>query len=227
MEASAEKIVELIIRMDDKNLNARGLGAYLSLADRVYGRMTELGLKSYSQAIGGQLSIQEIRKGSLEIVMAQPVTRPKDATPLAVLWLCLKHLPSWIRAVHEADKSWSEPSGNLTFNYGSLYGSLQEERVARESRRRLRGEIKRDGSLERLDDRKVSQLAVLLEELYMVERRQLPAAARFAAKSVKDVILLVRAPSSLPVNRYPLRGTPIHYEDPTLPVAQDDWEAAR
>lgn len=42
METSAEKIVELIIRMDEANVNVREFGAYLSLADRVYGRMTEL-----------------------------------------------------------------------------------------------------------------------------------------------------------------------------------------
>jgi hypothetical protein len=26
-------------------------------------------------------------------------------------------------------------------------------------------------------------------------------------------------------NRYPLRGTPIHYPNPTDPVAEQDWEA--
>ncbi len=26
-------------------------------------------------------------------------------------------------------------------------------------------------------------------------------------------------------NRYPLRGTPVYYPDPTDPVAEQDWEA--
>lgn len=28
-------------------------------------------------------------------------------------------------------------------------------------------------------------------------------------------------------NRYPLRGTPVYYPDPTDPVAEQDWEALR
>jgi hypothetical protein len=39
-----------------------------------------------------------------------------------------------------------------------------------------------------------------------------------------EVIILVR-PSALRQNRYPLRGLPITYVDPTEPVAQADWEA--
>jgi hypothetical protein len=39
-----------------------------------------------------------------------------------------------------------------------------------------------------------------------------------------EVIILVRPPS-LRQHRYPLRGLPITYVDPTEPVAQADWEA--
>jgi hypothetical protein len=42
-----------------------------------------------------------------------------------------------------------------------------------------------------------------------------------------EVIILVRPPASLRPNRYPLRGTPLTYVDPTEPVAQADWEAAQ
>lgn len=42
-----------------------------------------------------------------------------------------------------------------------------------------------------------------------------------------EVIILVRPSVSLRQSRYPLRGTPITYIDPTEPVAQADWEAAR
>ena len=27
--------------------------------------------------------------------------------------------------------------------------------------------------------------------------------------------------------RYPLRGTPVHYEDPTEPVAESEWETLK
>ena len=38
---------------------------------------------------------------------------------------------------------------------------------------------------------------------------------------------LVRPPTSKPesTTRYPLRGTPVHYENPTDPVAESEWEA--
>lgn len=40
-----------------------------------------------------------------------------------------------------------------------------------------------------------------------------------------EVILLRREPALTQKNPYPLRGLPIRYEDPTEPVAEDDWEA--
>jgi len=41
-----------------------------------------------------------------------------------------------------------------------------------------------------------------------------------------EVIILVQPSVMLGRQRYPLRGTPIRYIDPTEPVAQADWEAA-
>lgn len=40
-----------------------------------------------------------------------------------------------------------------------------------------------------------------------------------------EVIILVR-PTSNQASRYPLRGLPIYYIQPTEPVAEQDWEAA-
>ncbi len=49
----------------------------------------------------------------------------------------------------------------------------------------------------------------------------------FPAGESIEVIILTR-PSTLPrPNLYSLRGTPVTYSDPTEPVAQNDWEAAR
>jgi NADPH:quinone reductase-like Zn-dependent oxidoreductase len=44
---------------------------------------------------------------------------------------------------------------------------------------------------------------------------------------VVEVIILVRASTARPQDHYPLRGTSITYIDPTEPVAEADWEAAR
>jgi hypothetical protein len=42
-----------------------------------------------------------------------------------------------------------------------------------------------------------------------------------------EVIILVQSSAARRQSLYPLRGTPITYIDPTEPVAQADWEAAR
>jgi hypothetical protein len=47
------------------------------------------------------------------------------------------------------------------------------------------------------------------------------------AGEVVEVIILVQSSTARPQDRYPLRGTPITYIDPTEPVAGADWEAAR
>jgi hypothetical protein len=47
------------------------------------------------------------------------------------------------------------------------------------------------------------------------------------AGEVVEVIILVQSSTARPQDRYPLRGTLITYIDPTEPVAEADWEAAR
>lgn len=47
-----------------------------------------------------------------------------------------------------------------------------------------------------------------------------------AGESV-EVIILVQPAKDPHEQRYPLRGMPIRYTDPTEPVAQGDWEAAQ
>jgi len=49
----------------------------------------------------------------------------------------------------------------------------------------------------------------------------------FQAGETVEVIILVQHSVALDRQRYPLRGVPIRYVDPTEPVAQADWEAAQ
>ena len=42
-----------------------------------------------------------------------------------------------------------------------------------------------------------------------------------------EIIILVQPPVGVGHPRYPLRGMPIQYREPTEPVAQADWEAAQ
>ena len=49
----------------------------------------------------------------------------------------------------------------------------------------------------------------------------------FRAGDVVEVIVLPRLPPAADPSRYPLHGTPIRYDRPTDPVAEEDWEAAK
>ena len=42
-----------------------------------------------------------------------------------------------------------------------------------------------------------------------------------------EVIVLGEENAARPEPQYPLRGTPVTYHDPTAPVAESDWQAAR
>jgi hypothetical protein len=51
------------------------------------------------------------------------------------------------------------------------------------------------------------------------------SALPFRSGEEVEVIVLRREPRRPADKRYPLRGLPIRYEQPTEPVAKDDWEA--
>ena len=47
-----------------------------------------------------------------------------------------------------------------------------------------------------------------------------------AGEAVEVIISVQPSCLALDRQRYPLRGMPVHYVDPTEPVAQTEWEAA-
>ncbi len=49
----------------------------------------------------------------------------------------------------------------------------------------------------------------------------------FPAGKPVEVVVFPAGSQSLQRERYPLRGTPIQFDDPTGPVADSDWEALR
>ena len=57
----------------------------------------------------------------------------------------------------------------------------------------------------------------------VLELRALP----FRAGEVVEVIILSREDKVRGVHDFPLQGKVLHYEKPTEPMAQDDWEILR
>jgi hypothetical protein len=47
----------------------------------------------------------------------------------------------------------------------------------------------------------------------------------FQAGQAVEVIILPQPRGAIGQNPYPLRGTPVRYDRPTEPVAEEDWEA--
>jgi hypothetical protein len=48
----------------------------------------------------------------------------------------------------------------------------------------------------------------------------------FRAGDRVEVIVLESPPQAGGAERYPLRGTPVRYDEPTAPVAEGDWETS-
>jgi len=156
------------------------------LADRVYGRLTEAGLKSYAQSAYDQLRITEIRKGSVELIIAEAVSHFQDATPLVILWLFLRYVPGILQSASEASKNVADAYRSLqegklvaqnrkqlevkslsevTKSYADAYKSLEEGKLARQNRKRLKQEMKQDQSLQDLNTKRLNQLVLLLDDL--------------------------------------------------------------
>lgn len=66
---------------------------------------------------------------------------------------------------------------------------------------------------------------VRLQRHLTSETLDLPEAREFLGRDVEIVIREVE-PADAALNRYPLRGSVLRFDDPFEPVAPDDWEAA-
>lgn len=174
---SGGDVLELVLVIEDTNLSARGLGNYLVLADRVYGRFSPEGLKSYVRRAEGRLQISQVRQGSIEVLFEQLITNLPDARSIIVLWLFLHYLPSI--------------SGSLK-DMAAAYQSVQDGRLANEKRKQLRSELQQNDALAKLDDSQRRELAKLLLATGDRERRILQSASGFARKNVRSVRITVK-----------------------------------
>lgn len=185
---STEATIELVIRIKDKNLKARELGAYLSLADRIYGRLTKEGLKSYALTPNKQLQITQVRQGSLEFIIAQIIEHPQVVMPLAILFLFLKYLPGALKGLSEAAKNTADTWKSIADGWKSI----EDAKLARLNRKRLKATMQQDDILKQLDANRLNQLVALLDALQAMESRNLPAPTRFAENQVQSIDLTVR-----------------------------------
>lgn len=165
--------IELAISIDDKNVNVREFGAYLSLLDRIYGRLQQKGIYSYSHRRDMQISVETFRKGSLEIVISDIISKV-DPTTLVIVWLVLKYLPAGIRELV------------------STYKNYEEARLARINRKQIKEKMEKDKLLQELDSGRINQLVTIVDYFIKQENRKLAAPVRFARNFVKQINLRIR-----------------------------------
>jgi len=162
--------LELVVRTDGRDLPLRDLAAYLQLADNVYGRLQPQGLRSYALRPRDHLRVEEVRAGSLELVIAEVA---QAAPPIAIVWLCLKYLPPALESVAGA------------------YDSVQQGLLAKANRERIRQQMDRDPQIEALSPGHRDELATLVDDVLQKDRALVPKAFRFSEQHVRDVELRV------------------------------------
>jgi len=172
--------LELIVSSKDVGVNLREFTSYLQLADRAFGRMATADLYEYSRTPAAQLKVAQFRRGSLETIFSAAL-ESVDAQNLLVLWLLLKYLPHGVRNSVAAYRDYEE----------ARYTRARRQELANIERERLRNVIRADPELQHLTPERVRQIARLLEALYSAERRQLPAAIRFATNYVHRIWLRI------------------------------------
>ncbi len=163
---SSDQRLQLLIGIEPKNAPLREIGAYLSLVDRLYGRLDPAGLLSYSHTHERYLRISTVRPGSTNIIISVAV---EWAPRLTLLFIVLKCLPGFLRG------------------FTGAYRDIQESRLARERRRQLRAKFEHDPDLSRVPERYSLQIVETVDHILTVESPGLSGPQRFSEQFVKSV----------------------------------------
>ncbi len=174
-----KKKAELVVKLRGQGINVRELGAYLTMVDRVYGRLGRPGLRSYAQARDRQLQIARFRRGSLEIAIAEFVSAANVS--LVILCVFLKLLPNFLKGLSEALKRMAE-----------TFETIEKGKLTRVRRRLLEKELEGLEGLGKLEKGKRSEIVAALDDAIAPDTDRLGAAGRFADDQVVGVALLPR-----------------------------------
>ena len=175
-QVSSDETFELIIQFTDKNISVRNLAAYLNFIDKAYGRLTPKGIKHYSQTSTYELKITEIRRGSIEIVIADILSNTDSIKALIIVGLLLKYLPNIISSIL------------------SSYRDYEEARLARIRRKQIKEQMKEDNNLNKLADRQLNQLVVVMDMMYLIDKRNIPKAYNFSKGNITEIKFNLQKP---------------------------------
>ena len=169
-----DSVVELIIKISEKNISIRDLSAFLEFIDHMHGRLTPEGFQSYARRQYGHLEISKIKEGSWELILETALSYLKQSEILLIIWLAIKYLPQAAQTL------------------ASAYNEYQQGRLARVNRKRISMQMEEDEKLMNLDPKRRRDLIALIDILYTKEVGKLTRASRFARRGLMDVNISVR-----------------------------------
>jgi hypothetical protein len=169
-------VLELVITVKAEKIPARDFAAYLALIDRLYGRLTPAGLRSYVHRSEGHLLISDIHRSELEIIFRTFYQVTEDVAIFIAVLLFLRSLPNLFKLSAEGVR-----------NLAEAYKSYEEGRLIRENRKHIKETITEEPALEHLDESRKKQLIRLMDALAVEENANLPAPTRFARRQVKQI----------------------------------------
>src|ERR671912_466378 len=91
-DAPYDTLLELVITIEGEEIPAREFAEYLALIDRIYGRLSPEGLRSYAHKEQGRLQIAEIHKSELEVIFRALQGVVQEAATYIVIAYALKTL---------------------------------------------------------------------------------------------------------------------------------------
>ena len=172
-ETPDDSYLELSIRISDEDLAVRDLSAFLDFIDGIYGRLAKEGFQSYARREYGHLKIERIQKGSWELLLREAITS-NYSYALIIILLAVKYLPPAINSL------------------ASAYNQVEQGRLARQSRKRIRVEMEQDEKISRLSKSRRLQLAELIEYLHEKEKDRLHKVIRFTQRRLLGMKFRIR-----------------------------------
>jgi len=173
-----EGALELVISLDQRAVNIKGLSSYLELIYRLDGILSNFSFYQYSHIPQVQIEIDEVRFGSWEIVLKELFDSGR-AEKLVLIGLFLKYLPKVVGSFMDVALKYVE--------YRSNNEDYLEKKERREFRKSIRDAIADDEQLNAIDKKTKEQLINILDDLYLKNKNHIPASNRFAEKSVKAI----------------------------------------
>jgi len=171
-ETPEDTTISLIISIDDKNINIREFGAFLTYLDWIYGKFQPKGIYSYSHVRNYQLSLTKIKKGSIELEFSNTLAN-SNALIICLIWFILKFLPSFIKQLTSVLK-----------DTATTVKEFEDIKFIRLKRKILREIFRRDSKLKKLDNKRINQFAKFLDKFSEIEKKEKQAAIRFSNNNI-------------------------------------------